>query len=401
MKWQPNHNARIVPLALIGLLLAGQSQATETAAQKRERALLQRLAKSDAQAAALQDRIEKLEKRLEVLRAAVAAVPPATAARPLPVAQEAPRVAQATPPSPPPSGGNASAGRSGPGTFEVDEEAAQRALERTLTQSGALLLPSRTIEVTPSFSYRRIEQTAPALANITNPTSGAPALVLTTQRIRRNELAAHLGLRAGMPYGTQLEFDLPYNYVRTSQLTDLGPTSSANGNGMGDVTLGIAKTLARESGWRPDLIGRFSYNFGNGRRQDGIVPLGGGYRQMQGELVALKRQDPLAFIASTFYSKSFEKDGIRPGDAAGFSLASVLAASPATSLQFGFSQVYRKEQENNGLKISGSDQTYGIVSVGASSVLSRDVTLLTQVGIGVGNDAPKYSFSVAVPILFR
>jgi hypothetical protein len=283
----------------------------------------------------------------------------------------------------------------------VDEEAAQRALERTLTQSGALLLPSRTIEVTPSFSYRRIEQTAPALANITNPTSGAPALVLTTQRIRRNELAAHLGLRAGMPYGTQLEFDLPYNYVRTSQLTDLGPTSSANGNGMGDVTLGIAKTLARESGWRPDLIGRFSYNFGNGRRQDGIVPLGGGYRQMQGELVALKRQDPLAFIASTFYSKSFEKDGIRPGDAAGFSLASVLAASPATSLQFGFSQVYRKEQENNGLKISGSDQTYGIVSVGASSVLSRDVTLLTQVGIGVGNDAPKYSFSVAVPILFR
>jgi len=400
MKWQPNPNARIIPIALIGLLLAGQSQATETAAQKRERTLLQRLAKSDAQAAALQDRIEKLEKRLEVLRAAVAAIPPTAAAHPMPVAQTAPRLAQATPP-PPPAGGSARASRSGPGTFEVDEEAAQRALERTLTQSGALLLPPRTIEVTPSFSYRRIEQTAPALANITNPTSGAPALVLTTQRSRRNELAAHLGLRAGMPYGTQLEFDLPYNYARSSQLTDLGSTSSANGNGMGDVTLGIAKTLTRESGWRPDLIGRFSYNFGNGRRQDGTVQLGSGYRQMQGELVALKRQDPLAFIASTFYSKSFEKDGIRPGDAVGFSLASVLAASPATSLQFGFSQVYRKEQENNGLKISGSDQTYGIVSVGASSVLSRDVTLLTQVGIGVGNDAPKYSFSVAVPILFR
>ena len=156
MKWQPNPNARIVPLALIGLLLAGQSQAAETTAQKRERALLQRLAKSDAQAAALQDRIEKLEKRLEVLRAAVAAVPSSAAARPLPVAQAAPRVAQSTPPSPPPAGGNASAGRSGPGTFEVDEEAAQRALERTLTQSGALLLPPPTIQVTHSFSYRRI-----------------------------------------------------------------------------------------------------------------------------------------------------------------------------------------------------------------------------------------------------
>lgn len=404
MKWQTNHSARIVPLALIGFLLTGQSQAAETAAQKRERVLLERLAKSDAQAAALQDRIEKLEKRLEVLRAAVAAVPSPVAAHPMPVAQAAPRLAQATPPatpSPPSGSGSASTSRSGPGTFEVDEEAAQRALERTLTQSGALLLPPRTIEVTPSFSYRRIEQTAPALANITNPASGAPALILTTQRVRRNEFAAHLGLRAGLPYGTQLEFDLPYNYVRTSQLTDLGSTSSANGNGLGDVTLGLAKTLTRESGWRPDLIGRFSYNFGNGRQQDGTVALGSGYRQMQGELVALKRQDPLAFIASTFYSKSFEKDGIKPGDATGFSLATVLAASPATSLQFGFAQVYRKEQENNGLKINGSDQTYGIVSLGASSVLSRDVTLLTQVGIGVGNDAPKYSFSVAVPILFR
>jgi hypothetical protein len=401
MKWRMNHNARIVPLALIGLMLTGQSQATETVAQKRERALLQRLAKSDAQAAALQDRIEKLEKRLEVLRAAMAAVSPPAAAHPMPVARAAPRLAQATPPAAPSTGGGASTGRSGPGTFEVDEEAAQRALERTLTQSGALLLPPRTIEITPTFSYRRTEQTAPALANITNPTNGTQALVLTTQRARRNEFAAHLGLRAGLPHGTQLEFDLPYNYVRSSQLTDLGPTSSANGNGLGDVTLGIAKALARENGWRPDLIGRFSYNFGNGRRQDGAVALGSGYRQMQGELVALKRQDPLAFVASTFYSKSFEKDGIRPGDATGFSLATVLAASPATSLQFGFAQVYRKEQENNGLKINGSDQTYGIVSVGASSVLSRDVTLLTQVGIGIGNDAPKYSFSVAVPILFR
>jgi hypothetical protein len=403
MKCRTNHGARIVPLALVALLMAGQSQA-ETPAQKKERILLQRLAKSDAQAAALQARIEALEKRLEVLRAAVAAPATSVAAHAIPVTQvsqqASPQVAQSTPRKPS-AASSASKTRSAPGTFEVDEEAAQRALERTLTQSGALLLPARTIEVTPSFSYQRVEQTSPVLANITNPATGTSTLVLTNQRTRRNEMAAHLGVRAGLPYGSQLELDLPYNYVRSSQVTDLGPVNSANGNGVGDVSLGIAKTLTRESGWRPDLIGRVTYNFGNGRRQDGTLSLGNGFRQVQGELVALKRQDPLAFVASTFYSRAFEKDGIKPGDAAGFSLASVLAASPATSLQLGFAQLYRREQENNGLKIRGSDQTYGIVSLGASSVLSRDVTLLTQFGIGVGGDAPKYSFTVSLPILFR
>jgi hypothetical protein len=400
MKCRTNHGARIVPLALVALLMAGQSQA-ETPAKKKERMLLQRLAKSDAQAAALQARIEALEKRLEVLRAAVATPATIVTAPALPASRQASQqVAQSTPPKPA-AAGSASKTRSAPGTFEVDEEAAQRALERTLTQSGALLLPARTIEVTPSFSYQRVEQSSPVLASITNPTNGTSTLVLTSQRTRRNEMAAHLGVRAGLPYGSQLEFDLPYNYVRSSQVTDLGPVSSANGNGIGDASLGIAKTLARESGWQPDLIGRVTYNFGNGRRQDGTLSLGNGFRQVQGELVALKRQDPLAFVASTFYSRAFEKDGIKPGDAAGFSLASVLAASPATSLQLGFAQIYRREQENNGIKIRGSDQTYGIVSLGASSVLSRDVTLLTQFGIGVGGDAPKYSFRVSVPILFR
>jgi hypothetical protein len=407
MKCRTNHGARVVPLALVALLMAGQSQA-ETPAQKKERLLLQRLAKSDAQAAALQARIDALEKRLDVLRAAVAASPAPVAARAMPASQvsrqapqQAPQQVAQSAPQTPATTRSASTHRPGLGTFEVDEEAAQRALERTLTQTGALLLPTRTIEITPSFTYQRVEQTSPVLASITNPVNGTPALVLTSQRTRRNEMAAHLGVRAGLPHGSQLELDLPYNYVRSSQVTDLGPVSSANGSGVGDVSLGIAKTLVRESGWRPDLIGRLTYNFGNGRRQDGTLSLGSGFRQVQGELVALKRQDPLAFVASTFYSRAFEKDGIKPGDAAGFSLASVLAASPATSLQLGFAQIYRREQENNGLKVRGSDQTYGIASLGASSVLSRDVTLLTQFGIGVGGDAPKYSFSVSLPILFR
>ena len=118
--------------------------------------------------------------------------------------------------------------------------------------------------------------------------------------------------------------------------------------------MGIAKTLTRESGWKPDLIGRFTYDFGNGKREDDGVSLNGGYRQMTVELSALKRQDPLAFVINAFYSKTFEKDAHKPGDAMGVSATAVLAASPATSLQIGFSQIYRKKQEINGISLGDS-----------------------------------------------
>lgn len=352
---------------------------------------------NDARVKELQQRIELLEQKLNALLQAVGAqtataAPPnaGTAARSAPVAPSAPAVAAA-----PAQRGNASAARSpAPGSFEVDEAAAQRALERTLTQTGALLLPTAAIELTPSFNYARTESALGLVSAGSPPTVG-----LANQR--QNELSPRLDLRVGMPMATQFEASLPYNYVRSRQVSDFGTASSDTGAGIGDLTLGVAKTLMQESGWKPDLIGRVSYNFGSGKRNDGDIGLNGGFRQLSAELVALKRQDPLAFTASIGYGKVFEEDSIRPGDLATFSLGALLAASPATSLQLGFTQVHRKEQEFNGARLRGSDQTYGVLNLGASSVLSRDVTLVTQFGIGLGEDAPEYTISVALPILFR
>ncbi|WP_148415511.1 hypothetical protein [Noviherbaspirillum massiliense] len=392
-------SARIVPATLIGLLLA--AQAAESPAQERDVELRERLAQSEAKAAALQQRLEELERRVQALGAAAPVVAPPAAVRPAVNAQAAPPPSASPAQAPAPSSsGRTAAARSAPGTFEVDEEAAQRALERTLTQTGALLLPVGTVEATPSFTYRRFEQTNPAL--VSDPSG---TVVLGNQLNRRNEYTAALELRAGLPYNSQLELVLPYSHVHTSQVTPTvsGPavdrTDSASGTG--DVTLGFAKTLMRESGWKPDLIGRLTYNFGNGDRQSGGVSLNGGFRQLTAEVVALKRQDPLAFVGTAFYGKAFEEDRIDPGNSAGFSLAALLAASPATSLQLGFSQIYRQKQEIGGVRLPGTDQSYGIMTLGASSVLSRDLTLVTQFGIGLGNDAPKYSFTISLPILFR
>ncbi|HKJ88657.1 MAG TPA: hypothetical protein VKA48_09140, partial [Gammaproteobacteria bacterium] len=48
-----------------------------------------------------------------------------------------------------------------PGRVVVNKEAAERALERTLTQTGALLVPPGQFEIEPGFSYTRRERTQP------------------------------------------------------------------------------------------------------------------------------------------------------------------------------------------------------------------------------------------------
>ncbi|MDB5764642.1 MAG: transporter [Herminiimonas sp.] len=399
MQWQAIRKSRIVPLALIGLLLPiGSSTAADLVKKGSRKTVDQQLAESEARVRILQERVDRLESRLN-------AMTPELRAQSVPSAGRQPASAQSSPPATQVQSAAAtspsSTVRSAPGTFEVDEAAAQRALERTLTQSGALLLRAGTFELTPSLNYSRSEQSSQVLATIVNPQTGSPALVLANQATLRNEFTPRLDMRMGLPSNSQLEISLPYQYVRSRQTSTLGTETSDSANGLGDLSVGIAKTLTREKAWQPDIIGRLNYNFGTGRQQDASIILGSGYRQLQAEVVALKRQDPLAFTASASYAKVFEKDGIKPGDATILSLGAVLAASPATSLQLAFSQIYRQKQEQNGIKIAGSDQTYGVISLGASSVLSRDMTLVTQFGIGVGRDAPRYNIGIALPILFR
>lgn len=403
--------AVMVPMALIGFVMsAGPASAADSvpAIKKpalRGKAQARTLAQLRAQIATLERQVKLLEGRLDTMAAVRLAAAPAMEPAPAPVPANLVGVAPVTtvavqdaapppavrPVAPPPKGAA--------GTFDVDEEAAQRALERTLTQSGALLLPARMVTVTPSLAYTRRETTeTPIPATITAGGVTFPALVNT--RNRRNEVTGRLGLKVGLPFESQLELDLPYTHVNQSVVTDFNGESSASGNGSGDLTLGLAKTLLREHGWRPDLIGRLIYGAGTGKLQDGPVFLGGGFRQAQVELVALKRQDPLAFVGSVYYNRPFEKDQLRPGDAFGFSVASLLAASPATSLQMGFSQTFRKETEEGGIKRPGSKSASGLFSIGASSILARDIMLNTQLGIGLGNDAPKYTFVISLPITF-
>lgn len=296
---------------------------------------------------------------------------------------------------------NSPAPSAGAGGVEIDEAAAQRALERTLTQLGALLLQPFTIELTPVFSYAQYERTSSTIGSITVPGGGSPVVTIVPQHARVNETAVGFAARLGLPHDLQAELFIPYSHIHGLRTDDFGNATSARGNALGDITVGIARTFLREKGWGPDLIGRFSYNAGNGRLADDLLAFSGGYRQLQAQLIALKRQDPLAFTVDASFIKTFERRGLQPGNGLSVSAGVALAASPETSLQLNYRQVWRDDVKLAGRGSPGTSQNYGILSIGASSVLSRDLTVVTQFGIGLGQDAPKYTVSVAFPFLIR
>jgi len=282
-----------------------------------------------------------------------------------------------------------------PGQFEVDEDAIDRALERTLVRTGALLLPVGKAEVEPSFTFTRRVTDVPVFLTV------GGTQFLTEQERRRNEFDAELGLRVGLPFDSQLELALPYTLVDESRVIDaVDQETDDTGHGLGDLRVGLAKTVLREGAWWPDLIARVTWDSDLGEDSDDGVSLGGGTHELSGSLTAVRRQDPLVFVGSVSYQTAFEEDGVDPGDQLGVALGTLLAASPETSLRFFLDQSFVEETEVDGRTIDGSDQVAASLVIGASSVLGAGVFLDVTASVGLTDDAPDYAVAVSLPIRF-
>jgi hypothetical protein len=353
------------------ILFTAAAQAQDTSAQELERNLQER----DKVIMELLERVETLERRFGVQREAVDSTDVPTTERDL-----------------------AEGSDRAPGVVVVEEGAAERALERSLTRAGALLLPSGVLEVEPRFTYARQEESTPTLV-----TSGSEFFAGELERNADN-LTANLGLRMGLPWDSQLEIGIPYRMRKVESVTSVGfapiDTSSQSGTGTGDVRVGLAKTLLRESLLSPDLIGRVTWDTDTGETQDNGVSLGGGFREVQGSLTAIRREDPVVFVGGLSYEHTYEKNQIQPGPTVSANFGSYIALSPGTSLSFFLSTAHQSETELSGTKIDGSGRTIGTFAVGGSTLLAPGTLLNLSLGIGLTDDADDFSISLSLPIRF-
>jgi len=280
--------------------------------------------------------------------------------------------------------------------LDVDELAAERALERTLVEAGALLLPAGQAEITPSVSFLHRDQKTPFAA----------AGNVFESRVRRDEFTFGLGMAVGLPFDAQFELNVPYDLVRQDVSVRGGGAALDSdddwGHALGDVSVGLAKTVLRDNGgWLPDVIIRGTWDTNTGERVDSGVPLGGGFNTLRGQIVATKRQDPIAFIAGLAYSYTFEDDDIRPGDQVALVLGAGLALSPETSLNVSLNQSWTNEVEINGRSINGSDQNATTFDFGGSAIIAPRTLLRITSTIGLTDDAPDYGVRASVGYRFN
>lgn len=406
-QWTPGRACLLAGVAGIAFAVCGghsaaaQAEVDEVLVEN----LLKKIKERDAAILDLAKRVQQLEQRADAARSAPAGATAAPAAGATGAGGVAPSrsTAQAgapaeapTSPQTPVASEDAAADTAqptAPGTFAVEPEDAERALERTLVQAGVLLLPFGAIDVEPGFTYVR-----------RGTTTGVGFVESGVVQVRgldidENYLAGSLDFRFGLPWTSQFEVGVPFVYKDQSEAFQ-NTEASTSAFGLGDVSVGLAKELLRERGWRPDLIARVTWNADTGQEKDRLE-LGSGFHSITGSLTALKRQDPLAFFATGFYRTSFEKDDKEPGDEFGFSLGTVLAASPDTSLFFSLEQIFANEDKSGDTSFAGSDEVNSVLVVGASSVLGRGVLLSVNAGIGLTDDAPDYFVRVSLPIRFN
>ena len=282
-----------------------------------------------------------------------------------------------------------------PGVVTVEEGAAERALSRSLTLEGALLLPPGILEVEPSVSYARKEDSTPRLF-----TSDSQLFAGETD-LNADSLTADVAMRLGLPWDSQLEIGLPYRWVEVEAVNKIELVStestSQSGAAFGDMRVGLAKTLLREGLWRPNLVGRITWDTNSGKLSENGLSLGGGFNEFRGSLTAIKTQDPMVFVGGLSYEHSIEEEQFKPGPIISANLGSFIALSPETSIRFLISGAYQDESKLSGSKIIGSDRTIVSFVVGGSTLLSPRTLLNLSVGFGLTDDADDFTIILSLP----
>lgn len=347
--------------------------------------LQQQLQARDAQIRSLLQRVEALEQRLgggsaSAGAAASPGAPPATV-------QAAP--AAAPQPSVPASASG--------GSIAEDETA--RALERALVREGGFVLPPKAIELEPRFqtTYRGTRG-----AGIVISPSGPQVAERSTDRYRHE---ATLGLRMGLPWSSQLEVRVPYVATRSSSVAAAANVSESDrGRGLGDVEVQLTRQLLAGRGAAPALLGSLVWIPATADYDLARPSPGSGFSSLTAGLTAVKRQDPLVFVGGVSYSavraRTFAGSRIDPGDVFGLRLATLLAASPETSLRTGLDLSRSAQIRVNGQKVAGSDTLSGVVELGLSSLLSKNALIDFTLGFGITPDAPNLRVGLSLPIRF-
>lgn len=241
----------------------------------------------------------------------------------------------------------------------------------------------------------------------------------------------------------QLNLNVPFVYRETTTRSGGQELSSilesekkVDDSDLGDITLGVSYRLFPETPTRPDIVWNTSVIAPTGRDPYGIdfledplntnlefpeeLPTGSGLWGVQTGLSFLKTLDPAILFGSIswrhYFEDSFNDLGSDPealpspgdvqlGDQYQFSLGIAFALNERTSLSTSFTQRFIDDTEITrpgfGTQtVVGSDTTTGTFDIGVTYAMTDRLSVVSNLGMGLTNDASDYTFALKFPYRF-
>jgi len=300
--------------------------------------------------------------------------------------------------------------------YDMEERQASQALDQALIVRGGLLLPPGTIEIDNTTSY--FSSSSDRLS--VNGFALLPVLVvgdITSQRVRKDLLLPTFTTRLGLPHRFQFESYIPYGYQLNRTVDTNNVQTSQSSFGLGDIAFGLSRQLTFEKGRVPDLLANVRFKTTTGidsfNLNSSQTALGTGFYAVQGNLTAAKSNDPVVFFGNLSYTANLNGTHMipdannpgqmipghfEPGNAIGFSLGSILALNPETSMTVGWDQRFTRATTLNGQVIPASYLVEGSLRMGASYLYAPGRTIDLSFGVGLTPDTPNLQFSVGFPL---
>lgn len=312
-------------------------------------------------------------------------------------------------------------------------------LPRVNNDVGGVLSPKGRLTLEPSMGFTYSSVNRIAIEGFTI----LPALlvgIIDVVEADRDSYTARLTGRYGLTNRLEAEISAPWVYRDDSTrsrefLTGAVQDSvfKAQGDGLGDVELGLRYQFRRRKPTSPFLVGNFRVKSDTGTDPFEIaamstlagqpqfsteLPTGSGFWSVNPSLTFIYPSDPVVFFGSVGYlwtieddkGTSLDADGnilgfgkVDPGDAfrASFGIGLGLNENSSLSISYSLDQFTRTRIETAASSsIAGSDVTIGKLLIGYSLRLSDGPPLNLAIGIGTTDDAPDTDLTFRIPFNF-
>lgn len=323
-------------------------------------------------------------------------------------------LAQAKEPEPPPP--------EPPTPLEPERPKPERPAEALLLEAGAILLPQGILQVEPSIEYSHWSSNDIAISGFTV----FEAIVIGTIRVdelNRDIVTGALTLRYGILDRLQADVRVPALWRQDNEVLAVGTVDererTTDNFNIGDLEASVSYQALNEQGWIPALIARVKARFPTGENPFEIPtetvngglrltepPTGSGFYGVGPGVTLVWTSDPVVFYVGGTYLFNLERNftgfgDINPGNSLEWLAGMNVALSERVALNVTFVDQINWSTDQNGVEVAGTSFNDGRLVLGASVGLSPSVTLLVGAGIGLTDDSPDFTFTVAVPITFK